>query len=272
MKHLKLSILLLLSFLSLTHVIQAQEFDGGTWQAIIDGQPSEGAFFYRLNFESNGDLQITKQMGGLDNIVEQKTWHREGNNIIVKSSEVSSIHEFDGATLTLTDDETMSYKSGPYEGKVKPYFHGLAIIHWILILVVLILLNELFRKSKWASIVFYFILPVILTIFVWRHQGVTYWFKWVKVYSVVFASVWFILIRYSKNFGKHNWVKLVAALFLAINIAEAVSQDFSMGYLPNILNGIAGVLSTITLFYGWKGIGPDNSKEKDMVWPLMPVL
>ncbi|MCG8699950.1 MAG: DUF5692 family protein [Bacteroidales bacterium] len=272
MKHLKLSILILLSFLNFTHVLQAQEFNGGKWQAIIDGQPSEGAFFYRLNFDSNGDLQVTKQMGGIDNIVEQKTWHREGNNIIVTSSEASYIHEFDGATLTLTDDQTMSYKSGPYEGKVKPYFHGLAIIHWILILVVLILLNELFRKSKWASIVFYFILPVILTVFVWRHQGVTYWFKWVKVYSVVFASVWFILIRYSKNFGKHNWVKLVAALFLAINIAEAVSQDFSMGFLPNILNGIAGVLSTITLFYGWKGIGPDNSKEKDMVWPLMPVL
>jgi hypothetical protein len=53
---------------------------------------------------------------------------------------------------------------------------------------------------------------------------------------------------------------------------EAVSQDFSMGYLPNILNGIAGILSTITLFYGWKQIGPDKSKEKDMIWPKMPML
>jgi hypothetical protein len=41
--------------------------------------------------------------------------------------------------------------------------------------------------------------------------------------------------------------------------------------LPNILNGIAGVLNIITLFYGWKEIGPDNSKEKDMVWPKMTI-
>jgi hypothetical protein len=70
---------------------------------------------------------------------------------------------------------------------------------------------------------------------------------------------------------RHDWVKLIAALFLAVNIAEAVSQDFSMGYLPNILNGIAGILSIITLFYGWKQIGPDKSKHKDMVWPAMTV-
>ncbi len=110
-----------------------------------------------------------------------------------------------------------------------------------------------------------------MTIFVWAKQDISYWFKWVKLYSVVGAAIFFIAMRYTKV-HKFTWAKLICALFLAVNIAEAVAQDFSMGYLPNILNGVAGTLNIITLFYGWKMIGPDKSKTKDMVWPLMPIL
>ncbi len=272
MRRLKYFIVIIASFVSLSLNAQEKQFKGGTWQTIIDGQSGEGAFFYRLNFKDDGTLEVTKQMGGLDNLLETKKWKQKDNQLIIESENDATVTDFDGTTLTIIDNCIIAYKNGPYKGKVKPYKPTLALIHWVLILVVLILLNELFRKSKWASILFFVVLPLVLTPLVWSQQGVTYWFKWVKVYSVVFAAVWFTIIRYSKSFGKHNIVKLVAALFLAVNIAEAVSQDFSMGYLPNILNGIAGVLSIITLFYGWKGIGPDNSKEKDMVWPLMPVL
>ncbi|MDA3868120.1 MAG: DUF5692 family protein [Salinivirgaceae bacterium] len=272
MKNLKILVLIVLAFFAGTNVSPAQQFKQGKWQTIIDGQSGEGAFFYRLHFMSDNVVEITQQKGGLNTITEQKRWDREGNKIVITDNDSSAIAAFDGSTLTITDENTLIYNNPPYEGKVKPYQHGLAILHWVLILVVLIILNELFRKSKWASIIFFLVLPVVLSIFVWPNQGVTYWFKWVKVYSVVFASIWFIFIRYSKHFGKHNWVKLIAAMFLAVNIMEAVSQDFSMGHLPNVLNGIAGVLSTITLFYGWKKIGPDNSKEKDMVWPGMPIL
>lgn len=272
MKKWNLKMVLLLVLLGINHSLQAQQFTGGTWQSIVDGKSGEGAFFYRMEFGADSMLQITKQMGGIDNLVENKRWYQQGNSLIIESPENAKITEFDGARLTIIDTKTLAYKSGPYEGKVKPYTPKLAIVHWLLILLILILLNEIFRKSKWASVIFFVILPVVLTPLVWSQQGVTYWFKWVKVYSVVFAAIWFTFIRYSKKFGKYNFVKLVAALFLAINIAEAVSQDFSMGYLPNILNGIAGVLSIITLFYGWKQIGPDNSKEKDMIWPGMPIL
>jgi len=65
-----------------------------------------------------------------------------------------------------------------------------------------------------------------------------------------------------------KFARYIAAAFLAINIAEAVGQDFSMGFIANILNAIAGILSIITLT-GWKDIHIDNSKEKDMVWPAM---
>lgn len=121
-----------------------------------------------------------------------------------------------------------------------------------------------------AAIGFFFVLPIIM-IPLWSSNGVTYWFKWIKVYSAVAGSVWFIFVRFTK-IGVEKWSKMIVALILSANIIEAVVQDFSMGNLPNILNGIAGVLSIVTLFYGWKEIGPDNSKEKDMIWEKMPLL
>jgi hypothetical protein len=246
------------------------EFQGGVWQMIVDGQEGEGAPFYRFNFNEDGTLKVTKQCGGRDNIVEYKSWSREGNSIHILSKPGQEILEFDGSTLTIETENSIQYKNDAYESVAKPYYHNKALIHWVLILVVLIVLNEIFRKSKYATILFYIILPLVLTFTLWSEQGVTHWFKWVKVYSVIFAVIWFTLIRYT-NAGSFKWVKLVAALILAINIAEAVSQDLSMGFLPNVLNGIAGILNIITLFYGWKQIGPDKSKEKDMVWPKMTI-
>lgn len=246
------------------------KFSGGVWQTIVDGQPGEGAFFYRLTFDSDSTVEILKQCGGVDNIVENKSWYQDVNQIIIQSEESDLINDFDGATLKVIDENTLDYNKEKYKSIVKPYKHKIALIHWVLILVVLILLNETFRRSKWATIIFFVLLPLVLTPMVWSQHGVTYWFKWVKIYSVVFAVIWFTLIRFTQ-IGKYNWVKLIAALFLAVNIAEAVSQDFSMGYLPNVLNGVAGILNIITLFYGWKQIGPDKSKHKDMVWPGMTI-
>ncbi len=240
----------------------------GTWQTIVDGQPGEGALFFRLKFRNDGTAEVTKQFGGHDTIVEEKIWSVEENRILVQSADGDAINDFDGAVLTLKSKKTMAYKKGAYVGVVKPYSRSGSWIHFFLILIVLIALNELFRKSKKASIAFYILLPLAMTPLVWSHHGVTYWFKWVKLYSVVFAAVWFTFMRFT-SLHKNNWAKLICALFLAVNIAEAVMQDFSMGYLPNLLNGIAGVLSIVTLFYGWKSIAPDNTKEKDMVWPLM---
>lgn len=246
------------------------DFKPGVWQTIVDGQSGEGSMFYRLTFNETGTVEIIKQAGGSDNIVEEKMWYQNGTSIIISSKSDDIIKEFDGELLFIKDKNTLSYKNNKYQSIIKPYKHSYAIIHWILILVVLIILNELFRRKKWSALIFFILIPLILTPLVWSQQGVSYWFKWVKIYSVVFAAIWFTLIRFTK-FGKFNWVKLVAALFLAVNIAEAVSQDFSMGFLPNVLNGIAGVLNIITLFYGWKQIGPDNSKHKDMVWPKMTI-
>lgn len=263
--------LLIFSTLSLNAQTKVDEIKiDGTWQSIVDGQPGEGALFYRFYFSDENKLTIIKQCGGKDNIVEHKTWYKEGNQIKISSNSGAMVTEFDNSKLSVKNNNTIEYSSDKYNGIIKPYKHGLALIHWVLIVVVLIVLNEIFRRFKWATILFFVILPLFLTPLVWSQHGVTYWFKWVKIYSVVFAVIWFTLIRFTR-LGNYNWVKLIAALFLAVNIAEAVSQDFSMGYWPNLMNAVAGMLNIITLFYGWKLIGPDNSKHKDMIWPGMTI-
>jgi len=76
-------------------------------------------------------------------------------------------------------------------------------------------------------------------------------------------------MRYTK-LGVKTYALFIAAAFLAVNIAEAVIQDFSMGFTPNILNAIAGILSIITLT-GWRSIHIEDTKQRDMVWPAMTI-
>lgn len=244
----------------------------GTWQGIIDGKQGEGSFFYRFSFREDGTVTVIKQYGGHDE-KEDKTWKKNGDNLQIISGPNANIVDFDkGGTVLFKfiDSKTIEYKDGFYESHFKEHKSGIAFFHWILILVVLVALNEIFRRFKFPTIIFYFILPFAL-IPLWSSQGVSYWFKWAKVYSVVTACIWFTCMRYTK-LSKMVFPRLIAGMFIALNITEAVTQDFSLGYAPNILNGIAGILSIITLFYGWKGIHIDNSKQHDMVWPKMTIL
>lgn len=244
----------------------------GTWQGIVDGKQGQGSFFYRFNFHEDGTVTVTKQYGGHDE-KEDKTWNKIGNNLQIISAPNANIIDFDKGDKVLfkfTDSKTIVYKYGFYETVFKEHKNDIAFVHWILILVVLMALNEIFRRFKFPTIIFYFILPFAL-IPLWASHGVSYWFKWAKVYSVVTACIWFTFMRYTK-LSKKIFPRLIAGMFIALNITEAVTQDFSLGFAPNILNGIAGILSIITLFYGWKGVHIDNSKQHDMVWPKMTVL
>ena len=245
------------------------KFPTGTWQGIVDGKHGEGGLFYRLKFKSNGNVLVIKQFGDGE-IKEEKIWENKNNKIIIKSKASDVIKELDNGNLKILDEKSIEYNNGFYNTIFKEHKGTLSIIHWIAALIGLITLNELFRRKKLAAIGFFFVLPIIM-IPLWSSNGVTYWFKWIKVYSAVAGSVWFIFVRFTK-IGVEKWSKMIVALILSANIIEAVVQDFSMGNLPNILNGIAGVLSIVNLFYGWKEIGPDNSKEKDMIWEKMPLL
>lgn len=243
----------------------------GIYQGVLDGDPGEGGLFFRLDFMEEGIIEVTKQYGG-DNLKEMKAWEQQGNLIKITSNTGDLIHDFDEAQIELQSLKKLKYNKEHHQFYIHKYSGWKTALHWIGMLLLLILLNELFRKYKVPTFAFYIIIPflVIPLIAYLGYTEVSYWFKWVKLYSVVFAAIWFSFMRYTK-LGFAKSARFVAAAFLAINIAEAVGQDFSMGFIANILNAIAGILSIITLT-GWKDIQIDDSKEKDMVWPAMTTL
>jgi hypothetical protein len=153
-------------------------------------------------------------------------------------------------------------------------------LHTALLLVVLLALNEIFRRSKWLTVGFYLVLTVFLTAFVWVNTGtaagssVNTWFHWAKVYSVITAVLGFTLMRFTK-WGANKWVKVFPVAILAINIAEAVARDFELGMATpgtgwHFLNAVAGILSIVTLS-GWAGIRYTEDRKRDMIWPDMTV-
>jgi hypothetical protein len=156
------------------------------------------------------------------------------------------------------------------------------IIHIILLLISLLILNEIFRKSKWLTLAFFVVLPLILTPLIWINAGsnpgstINTWFHWAKLYSVIIAVIGFTAFRYTK-FEENKFMKFFPALILAVNIAEAVARDFELGFAQpgqywHFLNGIAGILSIVTIS-GWSGIYSDKEgNKKDMLWPDMTTL
>ncbi len=261
--------ILLLSLLCICMVMQNVLAEPGTnlgrWQGVVEGETGEGSTFFIFKFRDNGSVEITKQLSG-NTIVEEKAWLLEGNTLQIISNNQVNIKDFEDNPLIRKDDHTFVFKIGEKDIEVEKWNGFIAWIHLCLVLILLIALNEICRHFKIPAIVFYFIIPIVLIPF-WMNSGISHWFRWVKLYSVVFAAVWFTLVRFTK-LGQYKFAKYIAAAILCINIAEAVVQDFSMGYVPNVLNAVGGILSIITLTK-WQQIGPDNTAVKDMTWPAM---
>lgn len=154
--------------------------------------------------------------------------------------------------------------------------------------VILLVLNELCRRTRTGGIIMLIVIPVILTIFVWpkttKGTSVNDWFHYAKVYSSLAGCLGFFFIRHIEGAVNKKWVLYFPPLILAVNILEAVVRDFQIGALGltaqvyegmmmtsgpwNYLNGIAGILNIITIT-GWLGIRVSKSKSKDMLWPDM---
>ncbi|PKK95527.1 MAG: hypothetical protein CVV60_00860 [Tenericutes bacterium HGW-Tenericutes-5] len=157
------------------------------------------------------------------------------------------------------------------------------ILAFVGIFVGLILINELTRRSKVLSVVTYILIPILFTIFIWgktdNENTSGNWFAWVKTYSALAGVVGFMAIRYFDKLQKKKWILLFPGLILSINILEAVFRDFEVfskanvvengltliGGPWNIINGIAGILSIITIT-GWFGIKVAKTKSRDMIW------
>ena len=173
---------------------------------------------------------------------------------------------------------------------------------WLVIFAVLFLFNEFSRKSKVGGFISFMVLPVFLSVLwftVLREKTYTDWFHLAKVYSATAGCIGFWFIRHyekkDKITGKVKWrlsekklALIFPALILAINIIEAVARDFQIGGMGltqqlfegeimmsgpwNYMNGIAGILNTITIT-GWFGIvirkKTKKDKSMDMLWPDM---
>lgn len=162
---------------------------------------------------------------------------------------------------------------------------------WLGILALLILFNEITRYNKLTGIIFFILLPIALSIFIWpKTSGVgsgsqtANWFAWVKVYSALAGCYIGLWLRFSKKMQAGTapkWYYVFPPLILGLNILEAVFREievigmsgvidgmFYMGGPWNGLNALAGILNLVTLC-GWFGIIITKDKRHTLVWPDM---
>ncbi len=167
------------------------------------------------------------------------------------------------------------------------FFYGYTwqtILTFVCTVLVLLLLNEVTRRSKIASVILYLVVPIAFTIFVWPKTAAEKTnFAWVKTYSALAGVLMFMGIRYFKSWQNKKWLLFLPGLILAINIAEAVAVDFKIffencgtecvrdglnihGGVWNLMTAIAGILNIVTMT-GYIGIKVSNKKSQDMIWP-----
>lgn len=190
-------------------------------------------------------------------------------------------------------------------------FHGtstfLMWIVWLGVLVSLFVLNEVSRRNKYVGLVFFVVLPIILSLMwftVLKGQSYTDWFHLAKVYSATAGCIGFWCIRHVEGVRKdgtvwklsnNKYALMFPPLILAINILEACARDLEVGMTYHVLteileegttstffsllggpwnymNALAGVLNIITIT-GWVGICirkvTKKDASKDMLWPDM---
>ena len=160
------------------------------------------------------------------------------------------------------------------------------IIGLLVLVLALMLLNEITRRSKIMSVIFYGAVPVVLltciALDVVGSPSSKTWFGTVKTVSAL-AGVWgFLLIRHTK-LEHSRFATVFPVAILGINIAEAIYRDIEvfmtyktltideaglqmLGGYWNLLNAAAGVFLLLTMT-GFMGIRVAKTKSRDMVWP-----
>lgn len=181
-----------------------------------------------------------------------------------------------------------------------------AVYQWVglfVVLIALILLNEVARRSK-AGGIFMFVGCIsamtiyCITVTVGAAMGADWavnnptvttmggWFHYAKVYAATFGCIGFMMLKYSwGKVGRSHWFKAFPFVIVAINILIAVASDFESAIMAwnssfvsnegvtlnggwhNVFNGVAGLIN-IACMTGWFGIYI-SKKRQDMLWPDM---
>ena len=180
---------------------------------------------------------------------------------------------------------------------------------WILVFAGLVLANEIARRTKMGGILFFFVLPLILTVYfiaiyasaaagaTWALENDTYvhmtsWFHYAKLYAATAGCIGFMMLKYEWGIGKKAWFKPFPFIIVAINILIAVCSDFESAIRGSMTlaetgsrwwlssegvwlyggwwNWVNGIAGLINIFCMTGWWGIYSSKdEKDMLWPDM---
>lgn len=228
-----------------------------------------GAFVYDLNFLDDSTLRIEKSTGTAL-IKETFSFAETENGLRLGAMENSAIPEFNNIELVKVGErkfETTIFETE--KTAFRPLKTSYAWMQWVFLFALMFIGNELCRKYKYFNHFLFIAVPVVLTPLVWMDAGFDSWFRWVKVYSAIAGSLIFMAYRFH-GLNRFPVVNFAVAGILAINIAEAVTQDFTTAQLPNIINGIAGVLNILTISH-IMGIKRDENSPHDMLWPGMTI-
>jgi hypothetical protein len=243
--------------------------DHGRWIGTLEGSEvdSRGSgLVYEFVFNADGTVAVEKSMT-VRKLEQSFNWTYEGKNIALTGDSGGPISELAGATLNFITEKNFEIKTqGGTDVEIRKSKPWLSWLHLLFFFVLLMAGNELSRYSKVASYVLYFIIPIVF-IPLWLNAPFDGWFRWIKLYSAVAGSVIFTIFRFH-GVDKNKWWKFAVMAILAINIAEAVMQDWSQPDLANKLNAFAGVLNIVTISR-WMTIKRDESKPHDMLWPGM---
>lgn len=180
-----------------------------------------------------------------------------------------------------------------------------AILQWVAmfgVLIALIALNEVARRTKTGGVIMFLVIPAILTVYFiaifigaktgasWALNNQTHlymngWFHYAKLYAALAGCIGFMLIKYQKGIGTNRYFRAFPFVIVAINILIAVCSDFesaikgwNMWWLSgegvwlyggwhNIFNGVAGLIN-IFCMTGWFAVYASKD-HKDMIWPDM---
>ena len=131
------------------------------------------------------------------------------------------------------------------------------LLGWCLVFCVLILMNEIGRRTKLGGILVFVALPLALTVYFititvaaasgaeWavNNQTVLYmngWFHYAKLYAADIGCVGFMMIKYGWGIGKKDWFKPWPFVIVAINILIAVGSDIESAINGFNAGGMAG--------------------------------
>lgn len=253
--------------------VAAQSGFAGRWVATFEGVPEaaiggDGGVVYDFTFDPAGTVLVKRSKGyRFDKETVRYVVGADGGLTLSGSEKMS---ELNGATLTKLTNRKYEVTLGQVQTTMRPFSLKVAWLHGLFMFFLFIALNELCRYSKVAAIVMFFVLPFAM-IPIWLDAGFDHWFRWVKLYSAVAGAIFITLMRFT-NVWKKRWARITIAAILAINIAEAVKQDFNtwmdVGSTPNGINAIAGVLNIITISH-WLTMHRDPKSPHDLVWPGM---